>query len=129
MLDVEKSLIKQIVAVIGKDYLKEILNEGTETIIVSITQLLVRLVTYYGMMDLYVLYREEAKVEALFCNLSDPPVQIYNTIEDLFDIVEVANICKSLAKVINFGLDIICKSSGCELALTYWFNLPIAEHF
>ena len=38
MLDAEKALIKQIVAAIGKDYLKELCNAGTDTIIISISQ-------------------------------------------------------------------------------------------
>ena len=56
------------------------------------------------MVDLDVLDREAAKVKAFFWNLSDPLVQLYNKIEYLAEIAEAANIRKSPAQVINFGL-------------------------
>ena len=73
-------MIKQIVSVIVKDYLKKLHNEGTDTIIIFISQLLKHLVTDYGMVYWDVLDQEEAKIKALFWNLSDPTVQIYNVI-------------------------------------------------
>ena len=103
-IEVEKSPIKQIVAVLGKDYLKELCNLGTETIIIYIPQVLVNLVTAYGMVYLDVLYIKETKFRSLFWHLSDPPVQIYNTIEYQSKITEAANIRKYPAQVINFGL-------------------------
>ena len=65
-IEVEKSPIKQIVAVLGKDYLKELCNLGTETIIIYIPQVLVNLVTAYGMVYLDVLYIKETKFRSLF---------------------------------------------------------------
>ena len=127
-LDVEKSPIKQIVAVIGKDHLKEICNARTKTIIISITQVLLNLVTAYGMLDSDVLDIEEAKVWSLFWNLSDHPVQIYNTIEYLFDTTEAENLHKSTAQVIKFVLEIIWKYSDIEQALTDWFNRSTEYH-
>ena len=57
-LDVENYPIKQIVAVLGKDHLKELCNIGTEIIIVSIPQVLVNVFAAHCMLDLGVLYRE-----------------------------------------------------------------------
>lgn len=62
------------------------------------------LVTAYGMVNLDVLDREEAKFISLFWNISYLPVKIYNIIEYLVDITEAANLCKSPAQVINVGL-------------------------
>ena len=88
-------MIKQIIAVIGNYCLKEHCNSGTYTIIISVYQVLEHLVTAYGMVNSCVLYIEEAKLKALFWNLSDPPVQIYNAIEYLFYIKETANLSNS----------------------------------
>ena len=85
------------------------------------------LVTAYGMVNLDVLDREEAKFISLFWNISYLPVKIYNIIEYLVDITEAANLCKSPAQVINVGLEIIRNSSDIKQALTDWFNQPIED--
>ena len=80
------------------------------------------------MVDSGVLYRQEAKFKALLWNLSDSPVQIYNSIEDLVEIAEAENLSKSPEQVIISGLDIIRKSNDLKLSLSDWFNLHIADH-
>ena len=47
------------------------------------------LVTDCGKVDSDVLDRQDAKVKALFCNLGDPLVKIYNKLEDLVEIARI----------------------------------------
>ena len=109
-----KALIKQTVSETGKDYFKEICNSGTDNIIIYIHQVLNNLVTAYGMVDLNVLDIEEDKAKSLFWDLSDTPVKIYNAIEDLVEVSELANISNYPTQVIHFGLNIIRKSSDFD---------------
>ena len=64
----------------------------------------------------------------MFWTLSDPPVTIFNAIEDLVELAEAANLPKSQAQIINYGLAIIRKTSDFEHALIAWYSRPPAEH-
>ena len=64
----------------------------------------------------------------MFWTLSDPPVTIFNAIEALVELAEAANLPKSQAQIINYGLAIIRKTSDFEHALTEWYSRPPVEH-
>ena len=121
-LEAYKATVKHIVLVIGKNCLKQLRNARVYTIINSIYLVLEHLVSAYGMVDSYILVRDEAKFKGLFCNLSDTPLKNYNSMGYLFDISEADNISKSPSQAINFVLDIIWKSIYFERALTNHFN-------
>ena len=127
-LDVETVLIKQVVSAIDPDYLKELRDPVTDKINVTIAEVLDHLFATYGLVDSVTLDECETKVKNMFWTLSDPPVTIFNAIEDLVELAEAANLPKSQAQIINFGLAIIRKTSDFEQALTAWYSRPHAEH-
>ena len=81
--DVETVLIKQVVFAIAPEYLKELRDPFTDKINVTIKELLDHLFDTYGLVDSETLNACENKVKTMFWTLSDPPVTIFNAIEDL----------------------------------------------
>ena len=61
-------------------------------------------------------------------NLQKPSVGIYNAVEELVRAAEAANMPKTSAQIVNYGLDIIKKTSDFEQALREWYARPRAEH-
>ena len=52
---------------------------------------------------------------------------IFTAIEDLVEVAEAAQLPKSNAQIVNYGLYIVRKTSDFEHALTSWFARPVAE--
>ena len=117
-------LIKQVVCAIAPECLKELRDPFTDKINVKIKELLDHLFDTYGLVDSKTLDACENKVKTMFWTLSDPPVTIFNAIEDLIELAEAANLPQSQAQIINYGLDIIHKTSDFEQALTAWYSRP-----
>ena len=124
---VEKVLIKLIVGAVEAQYLKEIRDHHTDTITDTVADVLTFLFDRYGAVDSETLDEHEAKVRSLFWNLSDPPVTIFNEIEDLVELAEAARLPKTNAQIVNMGLHIIRKTQDFEQALTAWFARPVAD--
>ena len=120
----ETVLIKQVVSAIEPEYLKELRDPVTDKINVTIAEVLDHLFAIYGLVDSVTLDECESKVKIMFWTFSEPPVTIFNAIEDLVELAEAANLPKSQAQIINFGLAIIRKTSDFEQALTAWYSSP-----
>ena len=127
-LDVETVLTKQVVNAIAPEYLKELRDPFTDKIDVTIFEVLTHLFDTYGLVDSVTLDECETKVKTMFWTLSDPPVTIFNAIEALVELAEAANLPKSQAQIINYGLAIIRKTSDFEHAQTGWYSRPPVEH-
>jgi hypothetical protein len=127
-VDVQNALMKQIINTVENDYLKELYNDITSTITKTIPEVLDFLFTRYGEVDNQRVIREEDKVKNFTWNIVDPPVVLFNLIEDLETIAEAANAPKTVNQLINFGLDIIRATGEFEAALITWFVRPSAEH-
>ena len=127
-LAVETVLIKQVVNSIAPEYLQELRDPFTDKIDVTILEVLVHLFDTYGLVDSIAFEECENKVKTMFWTLSDPPVTIFNAIEDLVELAETANLPKRQAQIFNYNLALIRKTSDFEHALTAWYNRPPAEH-
>ena len=125
---VKKSLIKQIVATINSEYLKELRDPDTNSIDLPIPDILQHLFGRYGTVTPETLAREEAAMASFFWDLRDLPVIMYNKIDDLVSLAEAANMPKTEAQIVNYGLDIIKKTNDFEQALLTWFAMPAANH-
>ena len=126
-VDVEKVLIKLIVGAVEPPYLKELRDHHTDTINNTIAEVLTFLFHRYGEVDSETLDTHEAKVRSLFWNLSDPPVTLFNEVEDLVELADAARLPKTNAQIVNMGLHIIRKTQDLEQALTAWFARPVAD--
>ena len=127
-IDVERALMKQIINTVEIDYIKELFNEITGTITVTIPEVLTFLFTRYGEVDIQRVTKEEDKVKNYAWNITDPPVVLFNLIEDLDTISTAANVTKTVNQRINYGLEIIRTTGEFETALTTWFARPPIEH-
>ena len=126
-LQVEQTLKKQIVASIEPEYLRELRDENTNTITMTISGILNHLFTHYGQVDANVLDTEEQTLKSYVWNINDPPVLFFNAIEDLRSLATAANREKSEQQIIGFGLDIIRRTGDMETALREWNALPVAQ--
>lgn len=119
-IDVKTALMKQITSTIDNDYLKELRDEVTNTITMSIPDVLAFLFRRYGKVDSNKVSNEETKVKEFSWNIVDPPVCIFNLIEDLKSVANAAGVPKTEAQLINYGLDIVRNTGEFENGLIAW---------
>ena len=74
----------------------------------TILKVLTFLFTRYRTVDLRRVTIKEKKVTDFSWNIIDPPVCIFNLVEDLESIAEAAQVPKTANELISYGLDIIC---------------------
>ena len=127
-VDVHNALMKQIVQTVEPDFIKELYNDVTSTITQTIPQVLTFLFTRYGEVDSQRVTQEEDKVKNYAWNIMDPPVVLFNLIEDLEKIAEAANVPKTVGQRINYGLDIIRTTGEFENSLITWYARPNDQH-
>ena len=102
-IDVNNALVKQIINIIDADYIKELQNEIISKITKTIPQVLTFLFTRYGEVN----NERVIKVKNFTWTITDPPVVIYNLIDDLDTISEAAGVPKTVNPRIQYGVDII----------------------
>jgi len=127
-IQVEKALIKQIVASIDPEYLKELRDDATSTITLDIPAILQHLFLHYGQVDSDVLDREEQKLKNYMWNINDPPVRFFNLVEELSQLSIAANLQKSEQQIVGIGLDIVRRTGDFEKGLIGWLARPVVEH-
>ena len=123
-MDVNNALMKQIINTIDADYIKELQNEIISKITKTIPQVLTFLFTRYGEVN----NERVIKVKNFTWTITDPPVVIYNLIDDLDTISEAAGVPKTVNPRIQYGVDIIKKTREFENSLLEWFARPTLEH-
>lgn len=78
---VEKALlIKQIVASVDREFLEELCDKNTNTINMTVPEILDHLSTHYGLVDSKVLNQEDSKLKNYMWNINDPPIQTLQTL-------------------------------------------------
>ena len=82
-LGIQQALLKQIVAAVDEDYLKELRNEHTNAITLTIPEILSHLTTTYGQVDSSDLRKQEEQLTLFHWNANDPPAEMYNLVENL----------------------------------------------
>ena len=82
-LGVQQALLKQIVAAVDEEYLKELRNEHTNAITLTIPEILSHLTTTYGQVDSSDLRKQEEQLTLFHWNVNDPPAEMYNLVENL----------------------------------------------
>ena len=119
--------MKQITSTIEPRFIKELKNAHTDSITQPMHQVLTFLITRYGNVDSRRLKQEEDKVRNFSWNIIDPPVVIFNLIEDLEIIAEAAMNAKSDTQLVNYGLDLIRDTGEFETLLLTWYNRPVND--
>ena len=122
--NVEKALIKQLVAAVDRTYIKCFENHLTGSITANIPTILAHLFRNYGRVTSEQLAKEEEKVNTYYWPPTDPPDVLFNMIEELAVTAEAASLPKTLAQLINYGLNAVRKTGEYERALAEWFATP-----
>jgi len=126
-LQVERALIKRIVAAVEPEYLRELRDELTNTIVLPVPQILDNLITCYGQVDSEALDKEDQNMKSYMWNISDPPVHFFNHIEELASMAIAARLDKSPAQIISIALDVVRRTGDLEKGLIDWRTLPAAQ--
>ena len=126
-MDVESILKIKTVTSIDREYLKELSNEVKKNTTCIILDILAHFIKYYGQVTSETVDKENAKVKALYWNIKDSPVTVYNAIEDMVETSRTADPPKTPAQMVNYGLDIIHNTSDSERQPTKWFNLLASD--
>ena len=124
-LQVERALLKQIVSAVDPEYLRKLCNKATNTINMSLPEVLAHLFTHYGtVLDSEDLDKEEKVLQTYVWNINDQPIHIFNQVEELASMSTAANLEKSERQIISIAIDIIRRTGDLETALLQWEIRP-----
>ena len=90
-IDVEKALIKQVVAALESKYLESLRDTNSNSIIRPLSEVLTHLFNRYGRVDAESLTELEGKVKDKHYDVSEPIVTIFNEIEELARLGDAAH--------------------------------------
>lgn len=126
-IDVEKALIKQLVAAIEPKYLKSLRNDHTNAIDVSISAVLTHLFEKHGVIVADTLDEQETKVKGMKYVPTEPFVTVTNAIEELARIANAAENPYSDAQKVQMGIRIVKNTNDFEDGLRTWYLRPGTE--
>ena len=127
-IDVEKALIKQVVAALEPKYLKSLRNANSNAITRPLHEVLDYLFTKYGVVNADTLMDIEDKVKTMEYSLSDPLIVMFNEIEELERLGIAATNPYREMQLVQIGLKIIKNTNDIEDAINKWYSRPAAEH-
>ena len=114
----------QIIGAMDSTYIKELINSSTETILHDIPQIFTFLFDQYGHIKYEYLNQEENKIENFTFHITNPPIDIFNAIEDLVSPFIAAKLPKLQQHIITCGLNILKNTVEFDTSFTKWYNLP-----
>ena len=127
-VDVEKSMIKQVVATIDSKYLKPLRNADSNSINVPLHDVLDFLFARYGKVTGDTLDDFEEKVKNMSYHPSEPLVTVFNQIEDLERLGVAARDPFTDKQLVKIGLKIIKNTRDFADGLKTWYQRPRVEH-
>ena len=92
--DVEAVLKSQIIAVINPMYLKELKNNMTETSTFTNPNIFTYLFQEYRKVSSQQLHEKQQKIHDISYNINNPPIIIFNAIENISNLATAANLEK-----------------------------------
>ena len=81
----------------------------------------------YGQIEYEHLKQEENKIENFQYHSTEPPIVIFNAIEDLVSLLIAAKPPKSQQQIITYGLNLLKSTGEFDTSLNTWYNLAIVE--
>ena len=127
VIDIKKSLVKQIVAAVDPVYLRTLRNDDTHSITYAIPLILEYLFHRYGKVTPDKLSTKEIEVRSFVYNLRDPLVSLFDQVEDLKKLAIAAQMPYTNLQIINFGVQLIRNTHDFQDGLKSWYDTPIAN--
>ena len=124
---VERTLIQQLVTALDGEFIKDLRDATTHNIRMAVHEVLDHLFESFGQVTPEDLLKEEIAMGSFYWDLNDPPVIMFNKIEDLLSLSEAAKMPKTEAQIVNYGLTLIKKTNDFEQALLNWYNKPLVD--
>ena len=106
----KKFLNKQVITAIDNLHIKKLRDSQTDTIIMTVAELMTHIFASYGLVDATTKSKEEQNVSLLVLKINDPPVVVYNTVKELVDLSTVDNVPNKKAQILNIGMEMILKT-------------------
>ena len=123
-VDVQKALMRQIVAAIDREYLAELRDEKTNFISKSIPEILDYLFDNFADVTAEEVMKEEERIANTFWNVIDPPMKIFTQIDDFQLLAKAAEVPRTDQMLISQALTVIQKTGDFEKGISEWFAKP-----
>ena len=118
--DVEKCLVKQLVAAIDPTYLKSLRNRITNSITADIPTIIEHLKTNFAAIEPEEITARTKKVLDISYNLMDPLITIFDEIEDLEVFANAAGNPFTKEQIVNIGLQLLKNTNDFETGIMKW---------
>ena len=125
--DVEKCLIKQLVAAIDPTYLKSLRNRITNSITADIPTIIEHLKTNFAAIEPEEITARTKKVLDISYNLMDPLITIFDEIEDLEVFANAAGNPFTKEQIVNIGLQLLKNTNDFETGIMKWVKKANAD--
>lgn len=122
MIALEKSLLQQLSNTLPTMYLKQFRNKASHAIDKPIDFILSHLFLNYGRVSKEQLLDEEAKLQAKVFDLTEPPILMFNEVDDLVDLAIAAQLPYTEHQIVSLGLTLIKNTSDFETGITDWIK-------
>ena len=120
---IENVLNSHIIWSLESVYIKELMNPSTETILYDISKIFTFLLNQYRQIEYEHLRQEQNKIKNFEYSITDPPILIFNAIEDLVSLSIAGKLPKSQQQIIIYALNIFKQTGELGKSLTTWYNL------
>lgn len=122
--NVEQALKQQIIKAVDDTYLTPLRNRQTNTIDVTIPDILDYLFTNHGRVSPAMLHEEEKNVKEMIYDPTHPVDIIFNRLEDLLDLSVAAHADYSAPQLINIAYVLLNRTGKYQLYIRDWLRTP-----
>ena len=115
-------LKSQIIGAIDSVYIKELIKSSTKTILHDIFK-----ISHFDLTNMIKSNTNISNKKTTKLSLTDPPIAIFNTIEDLVSLSIAAKLPKSQQQIKTCESNIFKSTGEFDTSLTKWYNLAPAD--
>ena len=126
-MGVEQALIHKIVATIDAKYLEDVRDRTTNSINVSVSDLLLHLQETYGTLMPHEFQEKEDKAMKTIYNPRDPIASVFFVVDDLVELAALAATPLSSAQQVNISYVILHKTGSFSQPIVEWNRTPVVD--
>ena len=126
VVELEKTLLKQLVQALPALYTKSFRNQHSNSITTPISDVLTTLIRTYGKVSDEELQQETAALRSKIFDISEPLVAMYDEIEELKALSIAAESEYTEPQLVNLGVQLIKNMNDYERGLETWLSQPAA---
>ena len=124
----QRALIQQLITAIEPKYLASMRNRITGQLPSDVRAIFLQLFRVYGKIKPEHIMNEKNKVETFSFNISEPIDDVFNRIDDLAELAELAERPFTDKQLTDFGFIIFNRQRAFRDDVRSWLKRPIEEH-